>query len=384
MSFDFDVAPQRLGTGSNKWSRYPADVLPLWVADMDYAVAPPITAALTARLSHPVFGYAAAGEELRATIVAHCLARYGWAIEAADIVFLPGVEPGFNMALKALAQPGDGVVVNTPVYRPILNAPAHWELQRVDLPLSPLSEADDPVLFSDALHDHLRRARLYLACNPHNPVGKVFSRSELQAIASACAAQDVCIISDEIHCDLLYDDRRHVPIASLNADAAQRTVTLMAASKTYNIAGLKTAFAIIQNPQLRQRFEAARLGMVDSVNAFGLVATQAALEHGEPWRQALISYLQGNRDHLVQALRARLPGVRVAAPQASFLAWLDCSALQLPMPAQSYFLEHAKVAFSAGTDFGSAHGDWVRLNFGCTRSVLDAAIARMAAALSRR
>ena len=384
MSFDFDAALQRRGTGSNKWSRYPADVLPLWVADMDFAVAPAITAALSARLAHPVFGYAAAGEELRAAIAAHCLARYGWAVEASDIVFLPGVEPGFNMALKSLAQPGDGVVINTPVYRPILNAPAHWGLRRLDLPLSPLSEADDPVLFSDALHDQLSRARLYLLCNPHNPVGKVFSRSELQAIANACAAQDVCIISDEIHCDLLYDRRQHVPIASLNADAAQRTVTLMAASKTYNIAGLKAAFAIIQNPLLRQRFEAARLGMVDSVNAFGLVATQAALEHGEPWRQALITYLQGTRDHLVQALRTRLPGLRVVAPQATFLAWLDCSALQLQIPAQPYFLEHAKVAFSAGTDFGSAHGDWVRLNFGCTRSVLEQAIDRLVTALSRR
>jgi cystathionine beta-lyase len=377
MNFDFDAPLERRGTGSNKWSRYPADVLPMWVADMDFAVAPSILAALAERLSHPVFGYAAAGESLREAIVAHCLARYGWGIRPADIVFLPGVEPGFNMALKCLAEPGDGVVVNTPVYRPILNAPGHWGLQRLDLPLVDGEPGFDP----STLAALLRRARVYLLCNPHNPLGKVFRRSELEAIAAGCVANDVWIVSDEIHCDLVYGGLPHLPIAALDAEVAKRTVTLMAASKTFNIAGLKTAFAIIPNPVLRQRFEAARLGMVDSVNVFGLVATQAALTHGEAWRQALVRYLQGNRDFLEQALRTRLPGVRMVRPEATFLAWLDCASLPLDGDAQPFFLERAQVALSTGSEFGEQHGKWVRLNFGCPRARLAEAIDRMVTSL---
>ena len=384
MNVDFDTPIERRGTGSNKWSRYPPDVLPMWVADMDFAVAPAISAALAERLAHPVFGYAAAGDALRAAVVAHCRARYDWRIEAADIVFLPGVEPGFNMALKALARPGDGVVVNTPVYRPILNAPGHWGLNRIDLPLAGPGAADDPALAATSLATALQGARIYLLCNPHNPLGKVFRRAELEAIARACEVHDAWIVSDEIHCDLVYGGRPHVPVATLNADAAMRTVTLMAASKTFNIAGLKSAYAIIQNPDLRRRFEATRLGMVDSVNLFGLVATEAALTRGEPWRLALLDYLTANRDFLLAAVRQHLPGVRVACPDATFLAWLDCSELRLDREPQHYFLDQARVALSAGSEFGPAQRDRVRLNFGCSRALLAEGIRRMAESLARR
>ena len=378
MTFDFATSPDRRGSDSNKWSRYASDVLPMWVADMDFAVAPAIVDALRARLSHPVFGYAAASERLRERIVVHCAARYGWTIAVEDIVFLPGVEPGFNMALKALTAPGDGVVVNTPVYRPILNAPGHWGLTRVDLPFS--AQGVD----ADARDAALERAAVYLLCNPHNPVGKVFAREELVALAQACIERDVWIVSDEIHCDLVYDGRAHVPIASLDVEVAKRTITLMAASKTWNVAGLKTAFAIVPDGALRGRFEATRLGMVDSVNLFGLAATEAALEHGEPWRRALMAHLTRNRDHLDTVVRERFPGIRMTRPEATFLAWLDCSALDLGIDPQTFFLERGRVAFSAGADFGEHHGSWLRLNFGCTRAVLDDGLARMAAALATR
>ena len=380
MTFDFETTHDRHGTDSNKWSRYAPDVLPMWVADMDFAVAPPIVAALHERLAHPVFGYAAVDERLRARVVSHCAARHGWTVAMEDVVFLPGVEPGFNMALKALAEPGDGVVVNTPVYRPMLNAPGHWGLQCIDLPFVADGRGIDPVARDAAL----ARAAVYLLCNPHNPVGKVFGRDELVALAQACMEHDVWIVSDEIHCDLLFDGRVHVPIASLDGEVAQRTITLMAASKTWNIAGLKTAFAIIPNADLRRRFEATRLGMVDSVNLFGLVATEAALEHGEPWRRALIDHLQRNRDHLDAIVRERFPGIRMTKPDATFLAWLDCSALALDRDPQSFFLERGRVAFSAGAEFGVGHESWVRMNFGCTRAVLDDGLARLGAALATR
>ena len=382
MRFDFDTPLNRRGGDSSKWRKYPGDVLPMWVADMDFAVAPAITAALQQRIAHPVFGYGLACDSLREIIVTDLAQRYGWAIAPDDIVFLPGVEPGFNMALKAFLSPGDGVLVPTPVYRPMHAAPAHWGLARIDLPLVPDAHGvwrSDPVQLDAAL----TASRAVLLCNPHNPVGKVYTRDELQELADGCLARDVLIISDEIHSDLVLDARQHIPIASLSREVAARTITLMAASKTYNIAGLKTAFAIVQNPKLRERFIASRLGMVDSVNVMGLAATEAAYTHGGPWKEALLRYLQANRDYLRAQLAQHLPGIVMHAPESTFLAWLDCSALQLQPSAQAFFLEHAKVAFNPGDEFGEDYGQWIRLNFGCPRAVLDEAITRLAGSLVR-
>ena len=381
MTFDFDTPIDRRGADSSKWRKYAPDVLPMWVADMDFAVAPPIVAALQARVAHPVFGYGLARDELRQRIVADLQAKYDWTIQADDIVFLPGVEPGFNMALKAFLQPGDGVLVQTPIYRPILNAPGHWDLSRVEVPLR--AGADGGwASEADAMRAALQRSRAFLLCNPHNPLGKVYTRAELETIAADCLAQDVLIISDEIHCDLTFDGRRHVPIASLGADIAARTITLMAASKSYNIAGLKTAFAIVPDKALRERFVGAKLGMVDSVNVLGLEATLAAYEHGAPWKDALLDYLQGNRDYLLEQVRTRLPGVTMQRPQGTFLAWLDCSALQLAPYPQGFFLERAKVGLNAGEEFGADYSQCVRLNFGCPRSTLEEGIRRLETSLA--
>lgn len=369
MAFDFDTGIDRRHTGSKKWSRYPDDVLPMWVADMDFAAAPAIVAAIIRRLQHPVFGYCSATPELREQIVADMETTYGWSITPDDIVFLPGVEPGFNMAIKALLEPGQSLAIQTPIYEPILGAPDHWSLNAVDIRLDrPICEQRDELARADAL----------LLCNPHNPTGKVYDRADLLALAEATGSRP--IISDEIHCDLVYDGRRHIPIASLDPAIARRTVTLMSAAKTYNIPGLKTAFAIVQNPVLRQRFDASRLGMVDSVNILGLEATLAAFRDAKDWRDEVVTYLQGNRDYLANAIADRLPGVTMPLPEATYLAWLDCSALGLANPAE-HFLHHAKVAFSAGSDFGPAYGQFVRLNFGCPRALISEAVNRMAAAL---
>ncbi len=374
MAYDFDTQIDRRNTGSNKWSRYPADVLPMWVADMDFAAAPPIVAALMQRLQHPVFGYGSAKPELREQIVADMQARYGWTITPDDIVFLPGVEPGFNMAIKALLQPGQTLAIQTPIYRPILMTPRHWELAQIDL------RVDMPVAAQQA---SLALADAVLLCNPHNPTGKVYGREDLLALAAATG--DKPIISDEIHCELLYDGRRHIPIAALDPAIARRTVTLMSAAKTYNIPGLKAGFAIVTDPVRREQFNAARLGMVDSVNVMGLEASLAAFRDCTGWRDEVVAYLAANRDYLVAAVAERLPGIVMQAPEATYLAWLDCSALGLADP-QAYFLEQARVACSAGSDFGAGYSQFIRLNFGCTRQTLEAAIDRLAAspAFARR
>ncbi|MBS4086535.1 MalY/PatB family protein [Pseudomonas rustica] len=382
MTFDFDQLFDRHNTGSTKWSRYPADVLPMWVADMDFAAPPVVIEALQQRLLHPLVGYSVAQDSLREAIVADLWAKFAWKVKPQELIFLPGVESGFNMALKALVQPQQNVVVQVPNYPPLRHAPAHWGLNKVELEFN--AQADGTYLTPlDVLRDSLNGGGALLLSNPHNPLGKVFGREELQAVADICVVQDAWIISDEIHAELCFDGRVHIPTASLSPEIARRTITLMSASKAYNIAGLKTSFMIIQDAALRERVNHARCGMVDSVNPLGMEATRVAYSEGATWLAELKTYLQANRDYLVDAVRSRLPGVTINVPQGTYLAWLDCSALDLANP-QQFFLEQGKVGLSAGLDFGDQHQQFVRLNFGCPRSMLEEGIARMERALANR
>ncbi|MHB2138960.1 MalY/PatB family protein [Pseudomonas monsensis] len=382
MTFDFDQVFDRHNTGSTKWSRYPADVLPMWVADMDFAAPPVVIEALQQRLLHPLLGYSVAQDNLREAIVADLWNKFAWQVKPQELIFLPGVESGFNMALKALVQPQQNVVVQVPNYPPLRHAPGHWDLNKVELKF--VAQADGTYLTPlEGLRESLIGGGALLLSNPHNPIGKVFGREELQAVADICVARDAWIISDEIHAELCFDGRVHIPTASLSPEIARRTITLMSASKAYNIAGLKTSFMIIQDAALRERVNHARCGMVDSVNPLGMEATRVAYSEAGPWLAELKTYLQANRDWLVDAVRRRLPGVTLNVPQGTYLAWLDCSALDLANP-QQFFLEQAKVGLSAGLDFGDQHQQFVRLNFGCPRSMLEDGIARMERALADR
>ena len=382
MTFDFDQVFDRHNTGSTKWSRYPADVLPMWVADMDFAAPPVIIQALQKRLEHPLLGYSVAQDDLRNAIVTDLWNKYAWRVEPQELVFLPGVESGFNMALNALVQPQQNVVVQTPNYPPLRHAPGHWGLNKVELNFEAMADGTYATPLQ-ALRQSLEGGGALLLSNPHNPLGKAFPREELQAVADICVAQGAWIISDEIHAELCFDGRQHIPTASLSPEIARRTITLMSASKAYNIAGLKTSFMIIQDRALRERVNHARCGMVDSVNPLGMEATRVAYTEGAPWLAALKDYLQSNRDYLVDAVRTRLPGISMKVPQSTYLAWLDCSALGLENP-QQFFLEQAKVGLSPGLDFGDDCKQYVRLNFGCPRALLEEGIARMERSLRDR
>ncbi|WP_339464207.1 MULTISPECIES: MalY/PatB family protein [unclassified Pseudomonas] len=382
MTFDFDQVFDRHNTGSTKWSRYAADVLPMWVADMDFAAPPVVIEALQQRLLHPLVGYSVAQDNLREAIVADLWNKFAWQVKPQELIFLPGVESGFNMALKALVQSQQNVVVQVPNYPPLRHAPGHWGLNKVELQFTPQADGTYATPL-DSLRDSLNGGGALLLSNPHNPIGKVFGREELQAVADICVAQDAWIISDEIHAELCFDGRVHIPTASLSPQIAQRTITLMSASKAYNIAGLKTSFMIIQDAALRERVNHARCGMVDSVNPLGMEATRVAYSEAGPWLAEMKTYLQANRDYLVEAVRSRLPGVTMNVPQGTYLAWLDCSALDLANP-QQFFLEQAKVGLSAGLDFGDQSQQFVRLNFGCPRSMLEEGITRMERALANR
>lgn len=381
--FDFDRLPARRDSDSNKWRKFPADVLPLWVADMDFASPPAVVAALRARVEHGFFGYLVERPELQEVVAERVGKRYGWRVDPEAVMPLPGVIAGFNLALRALTQPGDGLLVQTPVYPPILRAAGNHGLTRDGHALTRGGDGRytvDPETFAAAIQP---RTRAFLLCNPHNPVGRLFGRRELEAMAEACLRRELWIVADEIHCDLLFDGRQHVPMATLAPEVEQRTVTLIAPSKTFNVPGLKCAVAVVPNAALRARLAAAVSDLVPKINVLGHTAAVAAYREGDDWLEALLRYLQANRDFLVREVAARLPGVRVTPPEATYLAWLDCRETGLADP-YAFFLSEAKVALNDGTSFGPGGEGFVRLNFGCPRALLADALGRMAGALAAR
>ena len=374
---DFDTPIDRRTSASLKWSRYPdPNIIPLWVADMDFSAPPAVTEALTERSRHPVYGYTVVPEALGAAVQRYLTDHYGWRIDPQWLVWLPGLVPGLNLACRAVARPGDGVLTCTPVYPPFLSAPGHagQELQPVPLACRDGRWHLDLNRLEDAITP---RSRLLLLCSPHNPVGRAFTREELCALADIARRRDLAICSDEIHCDLILEPgRRHLPIAMLDEATAGRTITLMAPSKTYNIPGLGCAYAVIPEATLRRRFCRAMAGIVPDVNLFGYAGALAAMEHGEPWRRALIDYLRGNRNLVMKRITA-MPGLQTTMVEATYLAWIDTRPRNLASPAA--FFERAGVGLSDGADFGGP--GFVRLNFGCPRHRLTVALDRMDAAL---
>jgi cystathionine beta-lyase len=381
--FDFDRVIDRRSTDSNKWRKFPADVLPLWVADMDFPSPPAVVRALHARVDHGFFGYLADPNELPGVVAERVAKRYGWRIGPEAVVSLPGVIAGFNQALRALTSPGQGMLVQTPVYPPILRSAGNHGLRRDEHALTRGADGRYTVDL-DAFGAALRAdTRVFLLCNPHNPVGRLYGRAELEGMAAACLRRDAFIVADEIHCDLLLDGRQHVPIASLAPEIEQRTITLMAPSKTFNLPGLKCAVAIIPNAALRERFAAAAGDLVAKINVLGYTAALAAYREGDAWLEALLRYLEANRDFLVRQVRATLPGVAVAPPEATYLAWLDCrSAGPAARDPYTFFLERARVGLNDGTTFGPGGAGFVRLNFACPRVLLAEGLERMRAALA--
>lgn len=386
MRFDFDRIVDRADSNSTKWDRYGPGVLPMWIADMDFEAPPPVVDELARRLRHGVFGYEHPPVELHETVCARMQRLYNWQISPEDVVFLPGVVTGLNVASRAFAEPGEGVLVQTPVYPPFLAAPGNNGLVLRTAPLQVTSKAGrltygiDWDAFEDAITP---TTRLFTLCHPHNPTGATYAPSDLLRMASVCDEHGVIICSDEIHCDLLLGGARHTPMAALSEDIAARTVTLMAPSKTFNIPGLGCSFAIIQESGLRERFLRASLGIVPHVNGMGLAATLAAYRDGDEWLRELRAYLTANRDYLLDFVQARIPGVAVTRPDATYLAWLDCREAGIPGNAQAFFLREAGVAFNDGAAFGAEGEGFVRLNFGTQRARLREGLDRMHTALLR-
>jgi cystathionine beta-lyase len=378
--YNFDTVPERRGTDSQKWQKYAGrDVLPLWVADMDFVSAPPILKALRERVDHGIFGYARPTASTVEAVTNALAARYGWKIDPSWIVWLPGLVVGLNVTAQAFAAPGEEVLTLTPVYPPFMSAPRNGGRGVVNVPFVLAGGAW--TIDWDALERAVTpRTRLFYLCNPHNPLSRVWRRAELERLGEFCRRHDLILCSDEIHCDLILDPSLpHVPSATLSSELAARTVTLMAPSKTYNVPGLGTSFAIIPDAGLRARFNRASAGIVAEVTCLGFTACEAAYRDCEPWRQQLLAYLRENRDYLLEALPRAVPGLRVEAPvEATYLLWMNVSALGLSDPVAQF--ERHGVGLNDGAPFGAKPGTHLRLNFGCPRATLTEAVRRMAAA----
>jgi cystathionine beta-lyase len=372
---------------SNKWHLHPADVIPAFVADMDFAVAAPIEAAVARIVSERAFGYPhrEGDNTVNAAYVRYLRRRFGIETDAALVLPVGDLVQGTFAAILAFSEPDDGVILHVPNYPPFREAITATGRRLLPLPLHDTGtrHAFDP--------DEMRRlvdarTRIILLCNPQNPTGRVFNREELMSIARLALEHDLIVVSDEIHCDLVYPGRAHIPFISLGPEIAARTITLNSATKSYNVPGLRCALMHFGSPELLARFHRripARLTGQPGVT--GVDATIAAWDEAQPWLDAVLPHLDKSRRHVVDVLAAEIPEIRCHLPEATYLAWLDCRALGLQSPtAFTFFLEKAKIGFSPGENFEPAATQFVRMNFATSRQILDEILGRMIGAVRAR
>jgi len=383
LKYDFDKVVDRCGTESLKWI-YPRQVLkvdnalPMWVADMDFESPPAVVEALRRRVDHGIFGYPLVPPAFYEAAIGWLGRRHGWPVRKDWMAMTPGIVPALNYCVRAFTGPGDPVIIQTPVYHPfyyaienngrrVVRNPLRFDGRRYIMDLEDLrTRIDAP-------------GRMLILCSPHNPSGRVWTREELEALERIAVERDLLVVADEIHHDLVYRGHRHHVFASLAPELAQQTITCIAPSKTFNVAGLTTAAVIASNPDLLKKFEdeEERSGF-DLGNALGIVAFEAAYAHGEDWLEALLPYLEGNVDLIETFVAERLPGIRFVRPEGTYLALLDCRGLAIePAKLNEYFLNRCRVYFTDGRIFGEEAAGFVRINFGCPRSVLREALERV-------
>ena len=379
------LRPQELYRSSRiKWRLFGDDVLPAWVADMDFPVAPAIHRAVRDLVDRHDLGYhhVPLSPPLRDALLAHMAERFDWQIEARSVVPLVNVVQGLDVAVLLHTRPGDCVVVQTPIYPPFLTAVSESGRRLVENPL--LRGPDRFELDLDRLRDEIdSRTRMLLFCNPHNPTGRAFERAELEALARIALEHDLVVVSDEIHADLVLPGGHHVPFATLGPEVAERTITLTSATKSFNLAGLPCAFAICGSDRLLRPFRDLPPHVLGHCGILDDAATRAAWTQGQGWLDVVLAYLLENRRTLADTLARDLPGIRFAPPEATYLAWLDCRELDLPGDPFDFFLANARVALSRGPDYGTPGEGWVRLNFATSNAILSEILERMATAIRK-
>ena len=389
MIYDFDKPIDRMGTGSVKWDglkeRFGSDgMLPLWIADMDFPSPEPVARAVAERAAHPIYGYPYRGESYYDSFIAWEKKHWGWDVEREWCGYVPGVVCGVASALMGFTAPGDGVLIMPPVYHPfrltiqsqgrrVVNAPMKLENGRFEIDF-------------EALEAGAREARAMILCSPHNPTGRLFTREELEKIADVCERNGLLVISDEIHSDLVFWGKKHIPFAMVNDWAREHSITLMAPSKTFNIAGLVASVSVVPNAKLRAQMEHIVSGWmhVGGGNVFGIVAMRAAYAEGEEWYVQMLKYLEGNIDFLDEQLKKRVPQIKLIRPEATYIPLIDCRGLNIaPEKLQEFMLGTAKVAMNEGSLFGAEGSGFMRINLGTQRANLEEFVRRLEKAVAQ-
>ena len=391
MTYDFDKILDRRDTGAltvdvlgERYGR--PDLLPLWVADMDFETPSFITDALRRRLDHSLFGYTVEPPEYWPAVMRWLADRHGWQVEREWLTYIPGIVKGIGMAINVFVKEDEKVIIQPPVYHPFRLTP---EGNRRQVVMNPLRENPDGSYSMD--FDHLARVadekcRMLILSNPHNPAGITWNRDTLSRLAEFCHSRGIIVISDEIHSDMALWDNRHIPFASVSPEAAACSITFGAPSKTFNIAGIVSSYAIVPDAGLRERFYGwLQANELNEPTIFSPIATVAAFTQGDEWRRAMLSYVQDNIDYVIDYCREHLPAIRPLRPQASFLVWLDCRSLGLDHDALiDLFVNKARLALNDGEMFGPGGQGFMRLNVGCPRAILTEALTRLTTALTEK
>ncbi|MBI2851578.1 MAG: putative C-S lyase [Chloroflexi bacterium] len=399
MKYDFDCIVDRCGTNCSKWDNREAlfgskDVLPMWVADMDFCIATPIAEAIKKRTEHEIYGYTQTAPSVVEAVIERMKRKYDWKIEPEWVVFTPGVVSALHASVKAFTHPDDEVIIQEPVYGPFRSSVTANGCAVVNNQLK-LINGHYEVDFDDLERRFRLRAggmghvspriRLMILCHPHNPVGRVWTREELTRMGETVIRNDAIMVSDEIHCELLFRGFSHVPFAAISEEFARNSIVCMAPSKTFNLAGLRASSIIIPDRKIRERFNAARAGIMPGPNAFGLVGLEAAYRYGDEWLEQLLDYLQGNLDFLVRYFEERIPEIKVVKPEGTYLVWLDCRGLGMDdANLRTLFREKALVGLEDGYVFGAGGSGFQRMNIACPRATLEEGLKRIERAVKGR
>lgn len=396
MKYDFNRVHNRKNTDCLKWDMINyifghEDVIPMWVADMDFPVAQPIVDALRKRVEHPFYGYTKPGPSVIDSVVGRMQRKFNWEIEPEWVVFTPGVVPALHVAIRSLTHPGDEVILQEPAYHPFFPAVKGSGCQIVNNNLQLINgnyEIDYNNL-EGKFHPKTGRLRCQgrvkaiIFCNPHNPVGRLWKKEEIIRMGDIVIENGAVVISDEIHCEILFKGQKHIPFASISEEFEQNSIICMSPSKTFNLPGMGISSIIIPNKKLRQDFLNIQSGIVPYPNLFGFTALETAYREGDEWLEQVLDYLQGNLDFLIKYFTDKIPEIKVIEPQGTYLIWLDCRDLGMGKTALSSFMrDKARVGLEDGFIFGEAGNGFVRMNIACPRSVLEEALGRIELAVN--
>ncbi len=389
MKYDFDQAKQRTGTYSYKWDQSEklfgrSDILPLWVADMDFEPPKEVVDAIVERAKQGIYGYTVRTPEFYEAISGWLQRRHGWQVKHEWITSSPGVVAALSLCVHAFTRPGDKVIIQTPVYYPFFDVIRMHGRAIVENPLS-LRDGRYEMDFDLLERQAAEGAKLLLLCSPHNPGGRVWAREDLERLGEICVRHGVLIVADEIHHDLVYPGHKHIPLASISDTFALNTITCIATSKTFNLAGLQTSSVIIPNPELRRRYDyALKTFSIHMESYFGITSVITSYTYGDEWLDQLMAYLEGNLNFLMEFVRRRLPQIRVMRPEATYLVWMDCREISRdPSELKKLMYEEARVAFNEGSTYGEPGKGFLRVNIACPRSLLAEALERFASAIER-